>query len=212
LFLVGTGGGPDGKAVRKAWTVMSGVMAIAEANYGRLGEQQALRYMREIAATLDLEMPGALPELASSPDYDPFGPFAERMMVMQAWASYGIAWPIVTNLLGIDPDIPGRKLVVVPQIPPSWPGLAISDLRMGSGAVTIETAREDNHYTTTVSAAPGWKLIIGQTLPVSQTVVAVELDGISVPYTGITTRRGQEIQVETQTDAVRTLKVTIAPT
>jgi hypothetical protein len=23
----------------------------------------------------------------------------------------------VTNLLGIDPDIPGRKLVVVPQIP-----------------------------------------------------------------------------------------------
>jgi glycogen debranching enzyme len=211
LFLVGAGGGPDGKAVRKAWTVMSGVMAIAEANYGRLGEQQALRYMREIAATLDLEMPGALPEVAPSPDYDPFGPFAERMMVMQAWASYGIAWPIVTNLLGIDPDVPARKLMVVPQIPPSWPGLAVSDLRMGSGAVSIATAREANHYTTTVTAPPGWKLIIGQTLPVSQTVVAVELDGIAVPYTTITTRRGQEIHVETHTDAARTLMVTIAP-
>lgn len=96
LFLVGEGGGPSGEAVRKAWTVMSGVMAIAEASYGRLGEQQALRYMRAIAATLDLEMPGALPELAPSPDYDPFGPFAERMMVMQAWASWaspGRRWP-----------------------------------------------------------------------------------------------------------------------
>jgi glycogen debranching enzyme len=210
LFLVGAGGGPDGKAVRKAWTVMSGVMAIAEANYGRLGERQALRYMREIAATLDLEMPGALPELAPSPDYDPFGPYAERMMVMQAWASYGIAWPIVTNLLGVDPDVPGRELVVIPQIPPSWPGLAISDLRMGSGAVSIATAREDDHYTTTVTAPPGWKLIIGQTLAVSQTVAAVELDGVAVPYTSVATRRGQEIQVETSTDRTRTLTVTIA--
>jgi hypothetical protein len=133
------------------------------------------------------------------------------MMVMQAWASYGIAWPIVTNLLGIDPDVPGRKLVVVPQIPPSWPGLAISDLRMGSGAVSVATAREDHHYTTSVTAPPGWTLIIGHTLPVSQIIAAVELDGISVPYTTLTTRRGQEIHIETNTDAARTLMVTIAP-
>jgi glycogen debranching enzyme len=210
LFLVGAGGGPDGKAVRKAWTVMSGVMAIAEANYGRLGEHQALRYMRAIAATLDLEMPGALPELAPSPDYDPFGPFSERMMVMQAWASYGIAWPIVTNLLGIDPDVPSHKLEVVPQIPPSWPNLAVSDLRMGQGTISVAAAREEHHYTTTVTAPPDWKLIIGQTLPASQTVVEVKLDGVEVPYRIITTRRGQEIQVETSTEGTRTLTVTIA--
>lgn len=210
LFLVGAGGGADGKAQRKAWTVTSGAMAVAEATYGRLGEQQALRYMRAIAATLDLEMPGALPELAPSPDYDPFAPLVERMMLMQAWASYGIAWPIITHVLGIAPDVPGRTLVVVPQIPPSWPGLSVHDLRMGQGQVSVTTAREDQHYTTTVTAPLGFKLNIGQTLAMSQVVVAVELDGTPVPYTRLITRRGQEIQVETSTDSKRTLTVTIA--
>lgn len=95
LYLVGEGGGPDGKAVKKCWTVMAGVMALAEANYGRLGAQQALGFMRAIAALIDLEQPGALPEVAPSPDYDPFIDLTERMMFMQAWTTYGISWTII---------------------------------------------------------------------------------------------------------------------
>jgi glycogen debranching enzyme len=191
LHLIGEGGGPDGKAERKAWTVMSGVMAIAEANYGRLGEQQALRYMREIAATLDLEMPGALPELAPSPDYDPFGPFAERMMVMQAWASYGIAWPLVANLLGIEPDVPRRALRVVPQVPPSWPGLAVHDLRVGQGTISVSAAREAQIFTTTVEAEPGYQLLIGHTIGDQQSVESVELDDLPASFQIVKTMRGQ---------------------
>jgi hypothetical protein len=209
LYLVGQGGGPDGKAVRKAWTVMSGVMAIAEANYGRLGEQQALRYMRAIAATLDLEMPGALPELSPSPDYDPFGAFSERMMVMQAWASYGIAWPIITNLLGIVPNMPRRALKVVPQIPPAWPGLAVRDLRVGNGTISVSAAREDQLYTTTVEAMPGYDLLIGHTLLAEQAVLSVELDDIPVSYLITNTLRGQEMHVTANTDVAHTLKIRV---
>jgi glycogen debranching enzyme len=207
LYLIGESGGPDGKAVRKAWTVMSGVMAIAEANYGRLGEQQALRYMREIAATLDLEMPGALPELSPSPDYDPFGAFSERMMVMQAWASYGIAWPIIANMLGIVPNMPRRALKVVPQIPPVWPGLAVRDLRVGQGTISVSAAREEQIYTTTVEAAPGCDLVIGHTLSAEQTVVSVELDDIPASYLIAKTLRGQEVHVTTTTDIAHTLRI-----
>jgi glycogen debranching enzyme len=209
LFLVGEGGGPDGQAVRKAWTVMSGVMAVAEANYGRLGEHQALRYMRAIAATLDLEMPGALPELAASPDYDPLGDFSERMMVMQAWASYGIAWPIISNLLGILPHMPDKTLTVTPQVPPTWPGLAVHDLRLGSGSISVSAAREDHHYTTRVEAIPGLKLLIGHTIPFEQSVASVELDDIPASYTTTKTRRGQEVHVKTTSDTAHTLTIRV---
>ena len=48
----------------------TGVMAIAEANYGRM--DQSLRYVEFVANELDVEQPGALPELFDSPDYTYF--------------------------------------------------------------------------------------------------------------------------------------------
>ena len=66
LFHTGVGGGPTGAGELKCWTLPTSVMAVAEANYGRLGDQQAPFYMDSIAKQLDLEMPGALPEISAS--------------------------------------------------------------------------------------------------------------------------------------------------
>jgi hypothetical protein len=55
LYHTGVGGGPDGKGERKVWSLPNSVMAVAEANYGRL--DQALKYMDLIASQLDNEMP-----------------------------------------------------------------------------------------------------------------------------------------------------------
>src|SRR5207253_8177278 len=74
------------KGNRQASAVTTGVMAIAEANYGRM--DQSLKYVDLIADELDVEQPGALPELFDSPDYKYFPPFGGAM-VMQAWSSYG---------------------------------------------------------------------------------------------------------------------------
>ncbi|HEV3211345.1 MAG TPA: hypothetical protein VGY91_13880 [Chthoniobacterales bacterium] len=57
----------------QASAVNTGVMAIAEANYGRM--DQSLRYVEFVADELDVEQPGALPELFDSPDYKYFPPF-----------------------------------------------------------------------------------------------------------------------------------------
>jgi hypothetical protein len=204
LYLVGEGGGPDGKAVKKCWTVMAGVMALAEANYGRLGAEQALGFMQAIAALLDLEQPGALPEVAPSPDYDPFLDLTERMMFVQAWASYGISWTIIHCLLGIDADIPAGTLSVVPQIPPSWPGLAAQRLRMGTGSIAVSTEQGDGVYRTVVEAPEGLRLTIGHTLARETAVASVTLNGAPTDYVVIETRRGREVRVETTTGAART--------
>ena len=63
-----------------------------------------------VANELDVEQPGALPELFDSPGYHYFPPFGGAM-VMQAWSSYGIHWPLVELYLGIKPDAPGKNFV-----------------------------------------------------------------------------------------------------
>ncbi|MBV9273916.1 MAG: hypothetical protein JO333_08475, partial [Verrucomicrobia bacterium] len=101
----------------QASAVNTGVMAIAEANYGRMDE--SLRYVEFIADELDVEQPGALPELFDSPDYQYFSggnPFGGAM-VMQAWSSYGLHWPLEELYLGIKPDAPAKTLAVVPDLP-----------------------------------------------------------------------------------------------
>ena len=182
-------------------------MTVGEANYGRLAEKQAPFYMRSTAQQLDLEMPGALPEISPSPEHDPFVDFRDRAMFMQAWSSYGVQWPVINNFLGIQPDVPTGSLSVVPDIPESWPALSVQNLRVGSGAVAVSASRSGKRYTTEVSAPTGWKLTIGHTLPAGATVKAVTLDGKSVEHKVVDTTRGREVRVETTTDQRHTLVV-----
>jgi glycogen debranching enzyme len=208
LFHTGAGGGPTGAGELKCWTLPTSVMAVAEANYGRLSNKQAPFYMDSIARQLDLEMPGALPEISPSPEYDPFVDFRDRAMFMQAWSSYGVQWPVIHNFLGISPDVPARSLSVVPDIPDSWPGLSVQNLKVGSGTMTASASRSGKRYTTEVSAPAGWKLTIGHTLPAGATVKNVMLDGKPAAYTIVDTTRGREVRVQTTTDQSHTLVVT----
>jgi hypothetical protein len=76
-------------AERSIFTLNTAIMAIGEGNYGRLGEDQPQHYT-DANAELQLlpdEQPGAMPEIAPSPDYGRSidKPFTERAMVLQAW-------------------------------------------------------------------------------------------------------------------------------
>lgn len=211
LYHTGKGGGPDGSGELKCWTLPTAVMGLAEANYGRLGTSQAPFYMDAIAKQLNLEMPGALPEIAPSPDYNPFVDFRERAMFMQAWSSYGVQWPVVNDFLGIRPDVPNGSLYVVPQVPPSWPGLSVSNMRIGNGTMSASASRSGTgkgaKYQTNVSAPGGLDLTIGYVIPVGATVTSVTLDGSPVSYSTATTIRGQEVRVSTTTNSPHTLVV-----
>jgi hypothetical protein len=184
-------------------------MAAAEANHGRVADDQAPFYMHTISDQLDLEMPGALPEIAPSPEYDPFVDFRDRAMFMQAWSSYGVQWPVINHFLGVRPDMPDEHLYVVPQVPDSWPGLSVTDLAVGSGTVAAEASHDGKEHVTEVSATQaGWSLTIGHTIGVNESVDSVTLDGSPVAYIEVITTRGREVQVETTTASAHTLVVT----
>ena len=51
--------------------------------------------------------PGAMPEIAPSPDFPANidRPLYDRSMVLQAWGAYGTLWPVVHQQLGVSPDL-----------------------------------------------------------------------------------------------------------
>jgi hypothetical protein len=190
----------------QASAVNTGVMAVAEANYGRMDE--SVRYLEFVASELDKEQPGALPELFDSPDYQYFQAFTGRAIVMQAWSSYGVEWPIIYHYLGIRPDIPSGQLVVIPELPSSWPTLSVNNLRVGSGTIAVSAKQNGTQYTTTLSAPTGLNVQIGYVIPAGTKPTSVTLGGTPVKYQTITTTRGNEVVVETASGPNMTVVIT----
>jgi hypothetical protein len=192
----------------QASAVNTGVMAIAEANYGRM--DQSLRYVQFVADELDVEQPGALPELFDSPDYTYFSggnPFGGAM-VMQAWSSYGIHWPLEELYLGIKPDAPAKTLSVVPDLPGSWKELSIDNLHVGpSSQIAVAVKRAGINYVTTVSAPAGWSLTIGYTFPVNTQIKSVRLNNSPAAFQIVNTNRGEEIHVQTNSGGTQEVRI-----
>ncbi|MGA8656386.1 MAG: hypothetical protein WB586_09570 [Chthoniobacterales bacterium] len=195
---------PAIKGNRQASAVNTGVMAVAEANYGRMDE--SLRYVSLVANELDVEQPGALPELFDSPDYKYFPPFGGAM-VMQAWSSHGIHWPLVELYLGIKPDAPARSLSVVPDLPSSWPELSIDELRVGSSEIAVAAQHSGSSYLTSVAAPVGWKLTLGYTLPANTQVKSVTLNGSPASFQIVLTNRGEEVHVQTNSGDTQEVRI-----
>ncbi len=187
---------------RQASALNTGVMAVAEAKYGRLDE--SLRYVRFVADELDVEQPGALPELFNSPDYPYFPSFAGAM-VMQAWSSYGVLWSLVDLYLGIEPNAPASSLSVIPDLPSSWPRLSIEDLNIGSAKLSVSASHSGKSYSTSVAGPSGWKLTIGYALPANSQVRSVTLNGKSAMFQILDTNRGREVHVSSTSGGKREL-------
>jgi len=196
LFHTGCGGGPEGNGELSIFSLGTGIQAVGEGNYGRLGPERQQRYTDANAETMFSEpatggepdeQPGAMPEIFPSPGFDPEGDrdknidrcWTCRAMFMQAWGNYGTMWPAVHQQLGVRPDLGRERLEVVPQLPSAAP-IAGEQIRLGSGALdVVRASREGNRFRTFVDtgSAPIDRLRIGHTLPRGSQVVAVFLDG-----------------------------------
>jgi hypothetical protein len=212
LFHTGTGGttAPEGnrgptcdgatsevQSERSVFTLNTSIMAAAEAELGRMAPGQLRRYTTGNARVqLDpdvWELPGAMPEIAPSPD---FGSnieklFTERSMVLQAWGTYGILWPVVHYQLGVSPDLGRRRLSVVPQVPSDQHRVAGRHIRLGSGAVEVRATRSARRLNTVVRQTGRWRLVVGAVLPPGAEVRSVRVDGRPAGFRVQTTARGR---------------------
>jgi glycogen debranching enzyme len=133
-------------------TISTGVQAVAEARYDRMDE--ALRYMRLIASTFGLRLPGSMSEM--SPDYGCF---------VQAWTAYGIVSPLISHMFGIRPEAHRKQLVLRPRMPGGWREAAVRRVRIGTGDSAneldfgIALGEREDVYRFSLSQ-PGWQVVL----------------------------------------------------
>ncbi len=202
---------------RSIFSLNTGIMAVAEGNFGRLGADQQQRYTTgnaRIQLDPDIwEMPGAMPEIAPSPDFPAnIGrPLYDRSMVLQAWGTYGILWPVVHQQLGVSPDLGRGALTVVPQVPGGQHRVAGANILLGDGSVDVTAERTASALTTTVTRHGSTHLLIGHVLPTGAVVGSVTLDGTPTAYDVRQTARGREVVVDAGTGtSTKALVVTLA--
>jgi hypothetical protein len=202
---------------RSIFTLNTAIMSVGEGNYGRLGSDQQQHYMYgNVDLQLDPpdEQPGAMPEIAPSPDYGRSinRPFNERAMVLQAWGAYGTIWPVVHQWLGVRPDLGRGELEVVPQVPSdSQEEISGNNIRLGDGSVAVSADVMGDEYTTTVTPdVTLQELIVGHTVPADKEIVSVTLNRTAVPYEVRTTNCGKEVLVKAATSGGQKLVVTTA--
>jgi hypothetical protein len=227
LFHTGRGGGADGNGDLEIFSLGTGIQAVGEGNYGRLGTGTnptdatgQRRYTNASAETMFSEpatggtpdeQPGAMPEIFPSEGFSPTAGqpsggnisrcWTCRSMFMQAWGNYGTAWPVIHQQLGLRPDLGNGDVAVVPQVPTDQPSVQGTHIRLGGGSIDIRAAQSGAQYTTEVDASdtPGRTLVIGATLPRGTQPHTVVLDGQVVKnYATTLTNRGTEVTVETK--------------
>ena len=228
MFHTGCGGGPEGKGEFNIFSLNSGVMAVGEGNYGRLGDEQQRRYTDANAETqfsqpatggTPDEQPGAMPEImpSNTPDGAVGTPpnidrcWTCRSMFMQAWGHYGTAWAVVHQQLGVRPHLGQEWLEVVPQVPDGQANVEGANIRLGDGAADVLATHAGTRYATTTDTgdAPLQRLFVGHTLPHGARVADVVLDGRRVRnYETRETSRGLEVTVRAAPGERHTLVVT----
>jgi hypothetical protein len=188
---------------QQAYTLNTGVMAVALGNYGLLGPNQQQRYTDDLAQ-LQLgpveEQPGMMPEIGPSPDFiaNIHQPFNERSSLEQAWGTYGVLWPVVHQQLGVDPQLGDGVLEVLPNVPPNQTTVSGTDIRIGTGKINVTATHTGNNWTTTVtSQVSACTLHVGTTLPAGSTVKSVTLNGVPTHYFLRSTNAGLEVFVST---------------
>ncbi|SIR66159.1 hypothetical protein SAMN05421858_3199 [Haladaptatus litoreus] len=111
-------------------TISTGVMAVAEAEYGRV--DAAIDYLDRMAKTEPLHMPGSISEML--PDFG---------CAVQAWTAYGFGRVLVEHIAGIRPSAGSQSLMISPTLPDEWNHLTISDISLGKTTAQYHIEQDD---------------------------------------------------------------------
>ena len=155
---------------RDVMSINTGLLALAEARYGRL--DQALRYTRKLAEALNVRMPGAISE--ALPD---------QWCFLQLWSALGIVSPVVEGVFGVEPRAAERRLRVIANLPDMWPRAELRQLRVGSAAIDVRIERVDGECRVQVACSDAeYTLDVGSAVPDGAGVADVRLNGQPVEW------------------------------
>ena len=115
----------DAMCQSAAMTISTGVMAVAQAQYGYA--DRALELIERIFGTFGMATPGSISEM--SPDYGCF---------VQAWTTYGVMLPVVRHFFGIQPSASLDQVILKPCLPSKWNQASMEHVKVFGGEMSME--------------------------------------------------------------------------
>ncbi len=131
------------------WPFVTGFVSLAEYRYhnGPAG----LFALEAIAHTTFDQSRGRNPEVISGRLYKPL----DTAVPQQFFATSMVLTPLIRGLLGIDVDAPARRVTIAPHLPPGWDSVAVDNVPVGGGRLSIVIRRESGAVTLAVRRAGG---------------------------------------------------------
>lgn len=171
---------------RDVMSINTGLLALAEARYGRL--EQALRYARKLAGALTGRTPGAISE--ALPD---------QWCFLQLWSALAIISPIVESVFGLAPRAAERRLRVTANLPAGWAQAELRRVRVGDAVVDVRVERHGLERRAHVACSdPAYTLDVGWAIPDKAEVAEVLLNGQTTSARITPARTGSVVTCQTQ--------------
>lgn len=114
----------DSLGRQECMTITTGIMAVAQANYGY--SDRALELVKKIFSAFSYANPGCISE------YSPDGG-----CIVQAWTAYSVVVPIVRHFCGIRPDAAKGEILLQPRLPKGWEHVSLKNVPVLDGEISV---------------------------------------------------------------------------
>lgn len=175
------------------WPFVTGFVALAEYKYHNA--PAGLFALEAIARTGFDQAMGRNPELFSGRLYKPL----DTAVPQQFFATSMVLTPLLRGLLGIDVDVPARRVTIAPHLPPDWDSVDVDNVPVGTGTLSFAIRRTGGRITATVKRSGDvvpLEIVFSPALPLGARVAQVGA-AKATPY-------------ETPGDLHATVKATVA--
>lgn len=131
------------------WPFVTGFVSLAEYRYHNA--DAGWQALQAIARTGFDESRGNNPEVISGRLYKPL----DTAVPQQFFATSMVLTPLIRGLLGLDVDVPARRLTMAPHLPPQWDSLRVDAIPFGDERVDIVLRQRRGEISATATRTGG---------------------------------------------------------
>ena len=160
------------------WPFVTGFVALSEYKYHNA--PAGWFALQSIARTGFDQSLGRNPEVISGRLYKPL----DTAVPQQFFATSMVLTPLIRGLLGIDVDLPARRVTIAPHLPPDWDSVAVHRVPVGGGQLSFVVRRAAGRIpasvTRTGDAAP-LEVVFSPALPLGARVSGAGVTAAATP-------------------------------
>ena len=174
------------------WPLFTGWASVAEYNYHQ--SHPALQNLRANALLALDGSPGHVTEVLSGDYYQGLSTGSPH----QIWSAAMVVSPLLKGLFGLKSDAIAHTITLAPTLPADWSQFSLQNIRAGSSSVDVKFHRTANEIVLEVKSADGdpCTLLFQPALSLRAVVLAVELDGRSIPFQVLPNESDQHLLVQ----------------